>query len=352
MKLFKTTIRTLSRFRLYMVVNILGLALSLACVILIARYVYQETTVNHFAADLSRTYLMSEETQNGKIQYRGAYSPNMENYHRDNFRDPLAHKGIERFSVFIPFEEDHIFAGENRYNTKVIVTDTGFFKILPYPLLYGNMFSDAPDEIILTRHFSEKLFGDENPVGKIVTYSTGHLLRVVGVIGDPASKSLLDFDILVNIALHQMWSGLPHNLVMLRPGEDVNRINEANSDFMSLWVSDAQVRYQLVPLKDFYFDRSRAIYLGHDPVFIVGNSDSVKVLSVVCHYPYCAPMYSLSLSFSPVHLFGTCHNATLCQRGWSIGRLQEVFPFFTICYFFRVTGHCPVLYEATALYAG
>ena len=282
MKLLRTTIRTLDRFRLYTVVNILGLAISLACVILITRYLHQETTVNHFATDLDRTFLMSEEDQNGKVKYDGV----IDSYSKDktslgNFRDPLAHDAIERFSVFIPLAEDYISIEGNRYNTKVVVTDSNFFKILPYPLLYGNSFSDAPDEIILTRHFSEKLFGKENPEGKTFTFSTGHLLRVVGVIGEPTPKSFLEFDVLVNIALSERWSNMLHNLVLLRTGQDVKLVNEANSDFMSIFMSWSPVRYQLVPLKEFYFDRFRSVNQSQTSMVMQGNPDSVRVLSMV-----------------------------------------------------------------------
>ncbi|WP_298649484.1 hypothetical protein [uncultured Proteiniphilum sp.] len=101
----KMTIRTLNRFRLYTLVNILGMALSLGCVILIARYVHQETTVNHFATDLERTYLMTEEDQNGQRTYRGARDWDQDG----DYLDPLSHEAIECFSVFIPYEEDHIY---------------------------------------------------------------------------------------------------------------------------------------------------------------------------------------------------------------------------------------------------
>lgn len=42
MKLVQLSIRTLYRFKIYTAINILGLALSLACVIIISRYVKQE----------------------------------------------------------------------------------------------------------------------------------------------------------------------------------------------------------------------------------------------------------------------------------------------------------------------
>ncbi len=46
MKLLGLSFRTLKKFKLYTAVNVLGLAISLACVIIIARYVHQESTVN------------------------------------------------------------------------------------------------------------------------------------------------------------------------------------------------------------------------------------------------------------------------------------------------------------------
>ena len=48
MKIILLAIRSLMRFRLYTVINVLGLALSLACVIIISRYVYSEATTDHF----------------------------------------------------------------------------------------------------------------------------------------------------------------------------------------------------------------------------------------------------------------------------------------------------------------
>ena len=151
----KITFRILHRNRLYTVINILGLALSLACVILIARYVHQETTVNHFATDLSRTFIMTYEEENGQVRYSGVQNRNND----PNYRNPLNHHGVELYSHFIPYEEDYVLHGAQRYNTKLIVTDVNFLKILPYPLVVGEGFSEAPDEVILTRPMAEKIFG-------------------------------------------------------------------------------------------------------------------------------------------------------------------------------------------------
>ena len=56
MKIILLAIRSLSRFRLYTLINILGLAMSLACVIILCRYIHREVNTDHFIKDLDRVY--------------------------------------------------------------------------------------------------------------------------------------------------------------------------------------------------------------------------------------------------------------------------------------------------------
>ena len=51
MKIIQLAIRTLCRFKIYTIINIIGLALSMACVIIIFRYVEQELTVDSYIPD-------------------------------------------------------------------------------------------------------------------------------------------------------------------------------------------------------------------------------------------------------------------------------------------------------------
>ena len=61
MKLILLYIRTLSRFKVYTVINIIGLALSLACVIIIFRYVKQENDVDCYSPNKDRIGIMVQE---------------------------------------------------------------------------------------------------------------------------------------------------------------------------------------------------------------------------------------------------------------------------------------------------
>ena len=281
MKLLKTAFRSLGKFRLYTVVNIIGLAVSLACVILIARYVHQETTVNHFAKDLDRTYMMFYQDQKGRSRYGGAYNPNNDKDYTDPHTDP----SVEAVTSFVPFDKDFIVLGEHTFDVKLIAADSVFLQILPYPVLYGSSKLVSPQDAILTEEFAQKLFGNTNPVGKTFTYSSGDVLKVSGVIRKPVFKSFLQFDLLVNRLMkpNGFWARSQHDLVLLYSGADVEDFNKRNGEFKHYsHFRELLVRYQLFALKDVYFDRSNFLYEeSNDSVFVLGNKASIKVVFIV-----------------------------------------------------------------------
>ncbi|MGI6574224.1 MAG: ABC transporter permease [Fermentimonas sp.] len=281
MKFVRLSFRTLYKFKLYMAVNVLGLAISLACVIIIARYVYQETTVNSFATDLDRTFIMTIEYRNQAPDFSGSLDRNRDT----NYRDPLDDTSVERFSRFMLFEKDRINVSNNNFNVKSIVADSNFLKILPFPMLLGSADFKQPNDVILTERLAKKMFGNENPVGETITYSSNEPLTIIGVIGMPASKTSFDFDLLIHDKLKRSWSRVEQELVMMHSGADVLRLNQKNGEFMRLkGFSQQEVRYQLFPFKDFYFNRSYTLYQDDNPIMLQGNADTVKVLSLVAFF--------------------------------------------------------------------
>ena len=281
MKLLGLSFRTLKKFKLYTAVNVLGLAISLACVIIIARYVYQETTVNSFAADLDRTFIMTAEYRHRAPAFKGSLDRNKD----VNYRDPLDDASVERFSRFMLFEKDRISVNDNNFNVKSIVADSNFLKILPFPVLLGSADFKQPNDVILTERLAKKMFGNENPVGKTITYSSNEPLTIIGVIGMPASKTSFDFDLLIHDKLKKHWAMVEQELVMLHSATDAPRLNRKNGEFMRLIAFGQQeVRYQLFPFKDFYFNRSYTLYQEENPIMLQGNVDSIKVLSLVAFF--------------------------------------------------------------------
>ena len=272
----KTGIRTLRRFRLYSVVNIIGLSVSLACVIIIARYVYQETTVNHFIDLLERVSLVTVERENRPLQLGSAKGS------RD-VASLLNDPAVEITSSFIPFHDEQIMMEGHRYGVKMFIVESAFLQIIPYTVLLGSDKLKAPEDAIITSKLAERIFGNTNPIGRKIIHSSGNALNVTGVLGDPSTKSSFDFEILVNSRLRKSWMGRTYDIVLLHKGVDIHQLNQKYAEFQPLayHVQDLLTRYQLLPLKDFYFDRSLSLTNYEDDILHKGNENSILVISIV-----------------------------------------------------------------------
>lgn len=275
MKIIRLAIRALLRFPLYTAINMVGLALSLACTLIIIRYIHQEVTVDHFCKDLDRTYLVTSEFHNRPKSLGGSSNYN----HDKNFIDPLDDPAIELASKYIPNSEDFVIIDKQRYNVNTIITDSAFFQIMDYPLSAGVATLKSPTDAILTKKLAKRLFGKDNPLGKTFEYSTGQTLTVAGIMDEPSTKSSITFDLLVSINLKRMWSLIDYDLIRVAPGTDIKRLNEKNSKYMELnYYNKVPMRYQFFPLKDFYFDKTIHVY---GSIFQKGKKENITILSIV-----------------------------------------------------------------------
>lgn len=220
--------RNLLKQRTQTIITIIGLAISLTCVLIITQYVHQEKTVNHFAEDIDRTYMMTVEEIDGKSWYWGMIDKN-----DPNDKDLLDNPSVESVTSFHSFVEDHIDMGNSKFIIKSFGIDSLFFKILHYPLISGSNKMRNPTDALITERLAKRLFGDDNPVGKKVIHSTGEEITFVGVIGEASSKSFLDFDLLINRDLTGMM-GIPFDLILLHSGSNASMLNNNHKEFRVL----------------------------------------------------------------------------------------------------------------------
>ena len=273
MKHVLLSLRTIFRFKTYTGINVAGLALSLACVFILVRYIHQEMTVNHFVPELDRTFLTAEVKEDGSVRLSSSWNPNKD----VEFRSPLDDPSVERYSRFILLGEDFIETGGSRYNLNSLVVDTSFFQLIPYPCLEGTM-RLAPNDALITHTFAKRIFGKESPIGKEFTTSTGKLVRVVGVVGQPSTKSSFQFDMVFSTELTD-WSRVPYEVVRLYRPEDVVALNKKNAKPMKLsYTMDEEIFYRMYPLRELYLNQEVQIYVK---TFLRGNTDVLKLLALV-----------------------------------------------------------------------
>ena len=277
MKILLLAIRSLFRFRSYTLVHILGLALSLACVIIISRYIYSEATTDHFNKKHEQLYLSLRHRGNGELPPILCTTDNV--LMKKNYINPLDIPEIEKRTSFVSLSDVEISVDEKKFNAHVLATDTLFLQLLDYPVLEGDrtrLLAD-PKEAVITDKFAQKLFGKENPVGRNIEYN-GNILTVRGVTGKTKTQSSLDFDLLISKELQWRWPPVNYySIARAFPGASTARINEKlkanyNADDNNSFL------FQVIPLDKLYMDKT--VDKGQN-TFRQGNTDSLKILSFV-----------------------------------------------------------------------
>lgn len=310
MKIILLAIRSLMRFRLYTVINVLGLALSLACVIIISRYVYSEATTDHFNTNHERIYLSVRQWESGERIPLLFTTDNV--VLKKNYINPLDIPEIEKKTSFVSLSNVEIQVDENKFKAHVLATDTAFLQILDFPLVEGNraqLLAD-PKGAVITNRFARKLFGKENPIGKNVDYN-GNILTIQGIIGETETPSSLTFDLLISKELQWRWPPVNYFSVALAyPGIDADRINE-KLKAENHKAAQKNFSFRVIPLDKLYMDK--AVDKGVN-TFRQGNPDSLKILSFV------AILLLLIGLFNFIHI----SSVVIIKRGRELG-MKKVF---------------------------
>jgi ABC-type antimicrobial peptide transport system permease subunit len=161
------------------------------------------------------------------------------------------------------------------HHTDILAIDSGFMHILDFKPVAGTLHIVRPEDALVTEDFARKVFGKENPIGKKLHYPDAKKeITVIGVIGKPQAKSSISFDVLVSSQLTSNWYGVELTLILLYPGVNYKDINRQYGEFMD--VSGNNIRYQLYPYKDVYFENNILYSLYEN-----GNFRYVIILSVV-----------------------------------------------------------------------
>ena len=243
MKTLKYAARFLMRAKSYTVINLLGLAFSLACCIILMRYIHRELTVDTHCVDRERVVVAIRHINNSR------FVSSIDDVHAFMKKEMIRKDDIIQRCSFIGRRKDNLIYKEQSYNTNVWIADSTFFHFFNYPLVEGECRLNAPDDAILTRNFAEKVFGTESPIGKSMTYNN-KVVTVRGVIDSSKCKTSMVFDALLSIHLTKDWGQLISEFIHLSPHVDLKAINAETNVFRK--EDDINLRYELMTLRQAY----------------------------------------------------------------------------------------------------
>ena len=274
MKTLKYALRFLVRSKSYTLINLLGLAFSLACSIILMRYIHRELTVDTHCVDREKVYIT-------KISMEGSeHIGGITGYKYDPVK--LDKSQIEIQSHFNSLEDDYLLLNGHRFPSRTIVTDSAFFQLFHYPLLQGKVSLDKPTSVLLMKDFAKKLFGKTNPIGKTIQHSNGKELIVEGVLDQPSCKSSIQFDMVLSRHLSTQWERMVTELYRFLPSTDIETMNEVGSKPRYLnnpqW-DTRQFTFSFVPIQETYWHSE---WQDQKTMFLCGEKSHLYILSGVC----------------------------------------------------------------------
>jgi len=200
-------LRNLKRHKLYSFINISGLAIGLACCILIFIYVKHELGYDRFHENSDHIYrAVLGEYQKGKWIYSvGTPEPLGAALEQEL---PEVEQSVRFFHP--PWIEKWAVSYQKKsfYEEQVFFTDPSFFEVFSFPLVHGDPRSvlDKPHSIVISQDAAQKYFGAENPLGKVLMIDNHIETQVTGVTEGVPPNSHFSFDFLVSFdAMPYKW---------------------------------------------------------------------------------------------------------------------------------------------------
>lgn len=283
-------INFLKRNKLYSAVNLLGLSLSMAFVLLLAVYVTSQLSTDSFQKNADRIYVIAQ-----KETLSSAYW--LSRHMKANFPE------IERSASYSSNGMQEYKIDGNIVNARTSYADSSFFDMFSFPLVEGD-FSEWKASIggvLISESFAKAQFGDKDPVGREIRFdgadSTVSTLTVSGVFKDIENSIIRPCDIflrgeimtITNQANDERMSnaGSSTCFVMAYPNADL----PARHDDILKWCRENFWRYmsdygggdndvRIIPLRDVYFlsDGNE----DYNDSLRLGNKTTVMLLAGMC----------------------------------------------------------------------
>lgn len=191
---FKTAWRGLIKNKVYSALNILGLATGMAVALLISLWVYNQYSYDKFLPDYKQLYQVRRNFYgNGDTMNYGGTSLKLATILRTQIPE------IQYVAETDGFGMHGLKVGDKKFYINGGQVANDFLKMFQYKLIEGNANAvlNNPYSIVLTQSIAKALFGNEDPLNKVVRFDNKNDLKVTGVLKDVPSNSTLQFSYLV-----------------------------------------------------------------------------------------------------------------------------------------------------------
>ncbi len=202
---FKTAFRNLRKNKTYSLINIIGLALGTLCclyILLYVKYQYSYDIQHRGARDIYRINTLL--TLTGDKHSSAAASPPIAPAMKNDF--PEVRQFTRVINTGLLGAKEHLLSYKENsfYEKDALYVDSTFFDIFTYHFSNGNPVSalNEPYSVVLMKPVADKLFGDEDPINKVIEINDAygkHAFKVTGVFDESLGPTHLKANMFITM---------------------------------------------------------------------------------------------------------------------------------------------------------
>lgn len=309
----KTSFRNIRKHALFSMLNIAGLAISMAVGILAFLFQSELSSFDDFHANRDRIYRVTSSQIGGPhatVIKRATASCFIGNELKDKV------SSVEEVAILVDDMRADLLAESEGMSIEGFYASTTFFKVFSFELISGDPKTalEAPNGIILTEKTAGKLFGDKNPIGQTLAVFENEFMEkvtVTGVLADPPINSHLRFDALVSFTTLDAKATVPYiddlknspgelsdaNVyVLLNDGKNAGSVEEMIPQMMAGFnkTIDHPIKHTLQPMNEFVTSNNFRGIVG--PTFSKRKSLVMSGLALIVLLSACFNYMNLSMA--------------------------------------------------------
>ena len=246
---FQIAWRNLAKRKFYSFINIAGLAIGMACCVLITLYVQNELSYDQYHTKRDRIFRVLQtfrSVQNG--ENLGAPTPSDFQVWGCAPVGPALQAEfpeIEKVVQFMSPVSLLLQHGEKRFQQdNLLFMDSTAFDVFSWKMLHGNPHTalTGPNSIVLTRTIAKKFFGDANPVGQLLRVDNQDNYLITGVMEDVPANSQFNFTGLISMItaknqrsdIFDMWGYVDfYTYLLLKKNASIQSLQAQSSNFVN-----------------------------------------------------------------------------------------------------------------------
>lgn len=255
----KITVRNIIKYKGYSTINILGLAIGMACCFLILFWVTDELRGDKFHKNGNRVYrvIISEELPGRPTGYWSVTPPPLAEIMKNNYFEVEESVRFEKINKVVVTVGNQSFREDD-----FIFADPSLFTVFTFPFVFGDpkLALKDPQSIVLTQAMAKKYFGETNPIGKTLKLENKQVLTVSGIVETLPENSHISAKCIVHITQLKIFN-IPlddwgrygfYTYVLLKPGANSQALDKKIRGYIQTRSRDSKITLHLQHMPRIY----------------------------------------------------------------------------------------------------